>query len=134
MGKAAKKGAIIKGGAYVEEMSRIDTIVIDKTGTLTFGDPVVTEITGFDGFTQKQVLESAVLAERRSNHPFAKAILNKAAELGVTPPSSSGSSSTYIPGKGIVSEYAGGEILVGNSVLMKERNVQLPKQMNDFSN
>ncbi|MFI5421070.1 MAG: heavy metal translocating P-type ATPase, partial [Nitrososphaerales archaeon] len=49
MGKAAKKGVIVKGGVYVEEMSRIDTVVIDKTGTLTFGEPEVTDIVGFDG-------------------------------------------------------------------------------------
>ena len=127
MGKAAKKGAIIKGGAYVEEMSRIDTIVIDKTGTLTFGEPVVTEVNAFDGSTQKQILEYAVLAERSSNHPFARAILHKASELGIVPEGMSGSS-TYLPGKGIVSEYEGEEILVGNSVLMRERNVHLPNQ------
>jgi heavy metal translocating P-type ATPase len=127
MEKAAKKGAIIKGGAYVEEMSRIDTIVIDKTGTLTFGEPVVTEVKAFDGFTQKQILEYAALAERHSNHPFARAILSKAIELGVAPSGTAGSSS-YLPGKGIVSEYEGDEILVGNSVLMRERNVHFPEQ------
>ena len=71
MGKAAKKGAIVKGGAYIEEMSRVDTVVIDKTGTLTFGEPEVTDVVGFDGCSERQVLEYAAAAERYSSHPLA---------------------------------------------------------------
>ena len=125
MGKAAKKGAIVKGGAYVEEMNRIDTVVIDKTGTLTFGEPVVTDVIGFDGHAQLRVLEYAALAERHSNHPLARAITSKAAELGIDLPNSY-TSSNYVPGKGIVSEHEGKEIIVGNNVLMMERNVRFP--------
>lgn len=125
MGKAAKKGAIVKGGAYVEEMSRIDTVVIDKTGTLTFGEPAVTEIIGF-GFAKQKVLEYAALAERYSNHPLARAITAKAAELGIELPNGQTSSSNYVPGKGMVSEHEGEEIIVGNSVLMMEKNVRFP--------
>ncbi len=125
MGKAAKKGAIVKGGAYVEEMSRIDTVVIDKTGTLTFGEPAVTEIVGF-GFAKQKVLEYAALAERYSNHPLARAITAKAAELGIELPNGQTSSSNYVPGKGMVSEHEGEEIIVGNSVLMMEKNVRFP--------
>src|SRR5487761_1014346 len=74
MGKGAKKGAIIKGGVYVEEMSKVDTVVIDKTGTLTFGDPEVNNITSFENYTEENVLQYAPLAERHSNHPLARAI------------------------------------------------------------
>ncbi|MGO9644482.1 MAG: heavy metal translocating P-type ATPase [Candidatus Bathyarchaeia archaeon] len=127
IGKAAKKGAIVKGGAYVEEMSRIDTVVIDKTGTLTFGEPVVTDIVAFDGYTQEKVLQYAVVAERHSNHPLARAITGKAAELGIMLPNSSvSSSSNYLPGKGIVSVHEGEENVVGNNVLMIEKNVKFP--------
>jgi heavy metal translocating P-type ATPase len=128
MGKAAKKGAIVKGGAYVEEMSKIDTVVIDKTGTLTFGEPVVTDIITFDGYTQQKVLQYAALAERHSNHPLARAITGKAAELGIMLPSSavSPSTSNYVPGKGMVSIYDGEENVVGNSVLMMEKNIKFP--------
>ena len=136
MGKAAKKGAIVKGGAYVEEMSKIDTVVIDKTGTLTFGEPVVTNIIAFDGYTQQKVLQYAALAERHSNHPLARAITGKAAELGITVPNSAGSPSTsnYVPGKGMVSIYDGEENVVGNSVLMMEKNAKFPPSHNDLSN
>ena len=126
MGKAAKKGVIVKGGAYVEEMSRIDTVVIDKTGTLTFGEPVVTDVIGF-GCPQQKVLEYAAIAERHSNHPLARAITDKAAEMGIRLSNSSDLSSNYVPGKGIVSDQGGEETIVGNTVLMTEKNVRFPQ-------
>jgi Cu+-exporting ATPase len=134
MGKAAKKGAIVKGGAYIEEMSRVDTVVIDKTGTLTFGEPAVTDVVGFDGCIERQVLEYAALAERYSNHPLARAIMRKAAESGiklseVAPPTSS----SYVAGKGIVCQYNGGQIIVGNDTLMAEKRVQLPRTGEELS-
>ncbi len=126
MGKAAKKGTIVKGGAYVEEMSRIDTVVIDKTGTLTFGEPEVTDVVGFDGCSERQVLEYAALAERYSSHPLARAILGKAAESGIElSGSAQPSSPSYIAGKGIVAKYNGSQIIVGSGALMAERGVRL---------
>src|SRR5208282_3289740 len=136
IGKAAKKGAIVKGGAYVEEMSRIDTVVIDKTGTLTFGDPVVTDIVAFDGYTQQKVLQYAAMTERHSNHPLARAITGKAVELGILLPNSavSTSSSNYVPGKGMVSVYDGEENVVGNNILMMEKNVKFPTSHENYLN
>jgi Cu+-exporting ATPase len=133
MGKAAKKGAIVKGGAYIEEMSRVDTVVIDKTGTLTFGEPAVTDILGFDGSAERQVLEYAAIAERYSNHPLAKAVMVKAAESGIRLSEGVESApSVYIAGKGIVCQYNGGQILVGNGALMLEKNVQFPKSVEEM--
>ncbi len=127
MGKAAKKGTIVKGGAYIEEMSRVDTVVIDKTGTLTFGEPAVTDVVGFDGCSERQVLEYAAVAERYSNHPLARAIMEKAAEAGIELAKGPASaSSSYIAGKGIVCQYNGGQIIVGNDALMAEKNVLRP--------
>jgi P-type Cu+ transporter len=128
MGKAAKKGTIVKGGAYIEEMSRVDTVVIDKTGTLTFGEPEVTDVLGFDGWSERQVLEYAALAERYSSHPFARAIMAKATGSGIELPEGAASSpSNYIAGKGIVCEYKGGQIIVGNDALMAEKGVRPPR-------
>ncbi|HYB05057.1 MAG TPA: cation-translocating P-type ATPase, partial [Nitrososphaerales archaeon] len=127
MGKAAKKGVIVKGGSYVEEMNRIDTVVIDKTGTLTFGDPKVTNILAFGDYSQDQVLEDAAIAERHSNHPLARAILGKASQTGIDLSDWSNSSSSYLAGKGVVTELDGVEILVGNNLLMSEKNVQFPQ-------
>ena len=123
MGGLAKKGVIVKGGVYVQEMSKVDTVVIDKTGTLTLGDPEVTDVVGLDGCSKEQVLTYASAAERFSKHPLAHAIMAKAQALGVS--SESGVSSDYMAGKGIVSWYDGEQVLVGNSVLMNEQHVPL---------
>jgi len=123
MGGLAKKGVIVKGGVYVQEMSKVDTVVIDKTGTLTLGDPEVTDVVGLDGCSKEQVLTYASAAERFSKHPLAHAIMAKAQALGVS--SESGVSSDYLAGKGIVSWYDGEQVLVGNSVLMNEQHVPL---------
>ncbi len=123
MGGLAKKGVIVKGGVYVQEMSRVDTVVIDKTGTLTLGDPEVTDVVGLDGCSEEQVLTYASAAERFSKHPLAHAIMAKAEALGIS--SESGVSSDYMAGKGIVSSYDGEQVLVGNSVLMNEQHVPL---------
>jgi P-type Cu+ transporter len=123
MGGLAKKGVIVKGGVYVQEMSKINTVVIDKTGTLTLGDPVVTDIVGLNGRSEKQVLMLAAAAEKMSNHPLARAITAKAREIGVDPESTS--SSDYQPGKGMVSWLDGERVLVGNTLLMTEQHIPL---------
>jgi len=123
MGGLAKRGVIVKGGVYVQEMSKVDTVVIDKTGTLTLGDPEVTDVVGLDGCSEEQVLTYASAAERFSKHPLAHAIMAKAQTLGVS--SESSTSSDYLAGKGIVSWYGGEQVLVGNSVLMNEQHVPL---------
>jgi len=123
MGGLAKRGVIVKGGVYVQEMSRVDTVVIDKTGTLTLGDPEVTDVVGLDGCSEEQVLTYASAAERFSKHPLAHAIMAKAQTLGIS--SESSTSSDYLAGKGIVSWYDGEQVLVGNSVLMNEQHIAL---------
>jgi heavy metal translocating P-type ATPase len=127
MGKAAKKGAIIKGGAYVEEMSKIDTVVIDKTGTLTLGQPVVESVISIGSHSERDVLEYAAIAERHSTHPLARAILNKAAGVGIEDEKkSTNATSTYFAGKGIESaDGMGKQVLVGNAAFMVERNVKI---------
>lgn len=126
MGKAAKKGAIIKGGVYVEEMSRIDTVVIDKTGTLTFGTPIVTDVTAVDKCDTQQVLQFAVTAERYLNHPIAGAIVEKASELGVR--GIPHSTFSYVPGRGVAVESEGRSILVGNGTLLREKGIAISRE------
>ncbi len=124
MGRAAKKGVIVKGGIYVEEMSRIDTVVIDKTGTLTLGEPSVTELVSVDGCGHQQLLSYAAMAEKRSTHPIARAITRKASELGIDIPERS--TFNYLPGKGVVSNHNGQQVIVGNAQLMTDQDVALP--------
>lgn len=123
MGGLARRGVVVKGGVYVQEMSKIDTVVIDKTGTLTLGDPEVTDVLPVDGCDERQLLTYAAVAEKFSSHPLAHAILAKAKELGVDPLSSG--SVDYFAGKGMVSSFNGERVIVGNTVLMSEQNVPL---------
>lgn len=125
IGNAAKKGVIVKGGAYIEEMNRIDTVVIDKTGTLTFGEPVMTDLEALSDCNERQVLEYAAQAEKHSNHPIATAITQRATAMGISPGNFSGFG--YFPGKGVAVESDGHEIVVGNKFMMEDRGIDMPK-------
>jgi Cd2+/Zn2+-exporting ATPase/Cu+-exporting ATPase len=81
IGQAAQKGVIIKGGLYLEILSRVDTVVLDKTGTLSYGSVDVLEIRPVHGVREEKLLVTAAIAESRSEHPVGKALLNKAREL-----------------------------------------------------
>lgn len=126
IGNAAKRGVVVKGGKYVQELNDIDTVVIDKTGTLTLGDPIVSDLKPLDGCTERDVLEYAAEAERYSNHPIANAIVRKAAEEGIIPGQDAAFS--YLPGKGVAVQNNGREIVVGNNVLMAEKKVDLSEK------
>jgi Cd2+/Zn2+-exporting ATPase/Cu+-exporting ATPase len=82
IGRAARQGAIVKGGRYLETLARVDTVAIDKTGTLTYGTPSVAAIEPLPGVTSREVVEAAAIAERRSEHPLARAILEQARTIG----------------------------------------------------
>ncbi len=120
--KAAKKGMIVKGGAHVEQLSKIDTVVIDKTGTLTLGEPRIVSIQRLDEHDDREVVQFAATAERHSAHPLARAVLGKAAELGTI--QLEHTSCEYLPGKGVICRYKEDEILVGNQALLKTYNVK----------
>ena len=126
IGNASKRGLIVKGGTYVEELSRVDTVVIDKTGTLTFGVPVVTDVTPVGDCDQSQLLQFAATAERYSKHPIATAIVDKAGELGIKPEEHS--AFNYTPGKGVQVDGNGRKILVGNSILLSEGGVEITSE------
>src|SRR3972149_2674817 len=86
IGNAARQGILIKGGVYLEQMGRLKTLLMDKTGTLTHGRPKVVEISTVNGMDEKEVLYWAAIAEKRSEHPLARAITEKAEELGLRIP------------------------------------------------
>src|SRR6266481_3719223 len=124
IGRAARLGAIIKGGLYLESLGRVDTIVLDKTGTLTFGRPEVQTIVPTGGVSPNAVLEAAASAEVRSEHPLGQAIVTHARALGRT--ILEPERFDYTPGRGITAVVGGATILVGNRALMKERDVAVP--------
>jgi len=98
-------------------------VVLDKTGTLTVGNPEVTEVVCCPGVTVKAVVETAVTAERPSEHPLAKAVLHKAAEMGLSP--SEPERFSYTPGKGIACAAGREAILVGNRAFLEGHRIEL---------
>jgi heavy metal translocating P-type ATPase len=123
IGRAARQGAIIKGGLFLEVLGRVDTIVLDKTGTLTLGHPQVTEVQPGDGVSVEQVLEAAAIAERPSEHPLGQAIVQKARALALT--IAEPERFQYTPGKGIACAVDGEEILVGNRAFLEEQHIDV---------
>jgi P-type Cu+ transporter len=121
IGRAARQGAIIKGGLYLQILGLVDTVVLDKTGTLTLGAPEVTDVRPVEGVTQRAVIEAAAIAERPSEHPLGKAILKKAAEAAL--PTIEPERFEYLPGKGIICSAGGEEIVAGNRSLLHERGI-----------
>lgn len=124
IGSAARRGIIIKGGLYLEQLNRIDTVVLDKTGTLTLGVPEVSSITVFNGATEDEVLQTAAIAEQHSEHPLGEAIIRGARQRNL--PLREYSNFRYFPGKGISCVESGQEILVGTRALFEEHGVQVP--------
>jgi heavy metal translocating P-type ATPase len=124
IGRAARQGAIIKGGVHLEQLAKTDTVLLDKTGTLTYGKPRVIAIEPVFGFSERQVLEAAALAERNSEHPLALAVLRAAQDKQLVVPEAS--SFDYVPGKGVRAGLNGHVILAGNPVWLNEAGVALP--------
>lgn len=129
IGQSARQGAIVKGGLYLEALGMVEMVVLDKTGTLTFGNPEVIGVHPDDGMTPEAVLEAAAIAERPSEHPLGLAILKKASELSV--PLSEPERFEYIPGKGIIAVFHGEEIIVGNRVFLAEKSIPINGTAND---
>jgi heavy metal translocating P-type ATPase len=123
IGRAAQQGAIIKGGLYLERLGEVDTILLDKTGTLTYGTPELLDVHAAPDVSATLLLTTAAIAESRSEHPIAKAILRKATQLGI--PYDDPGQFEYTPGKGIVAHSDGEEMMVGNQHFLVERGVQL---------
>jgi Cd2+/Zn2+-exporting ATPase/Cu+-exporting ATPase len=124
IGRSARLGAIVKGGVHLETLGHVNTVVLDKTGTLTFGRPEVQRVEPVAGTTGDEVLDAAATAEVRSEHPLGKAIVAYARSQGrnVIEPLSF----AYTPGRGITTKVANATILVGNQAWMAENGVSVP--------
>jgi Cd2+/Zn2+-exporting ATPase/Cu+-exporting ATPase len=121
VGRAARQGILIKGGLYLETLAKVDALVMDKTGTLTFGQPRVTDLFVGDSGSETDLLRDAATAENFSEHPLASAILAEAAARGVA--IESPDAFQVIAGQGIVAKLNGREIAFGNRRLMQARGV-----------
>lgn len=123
---AARRGLLIKGGIALEQMARVDTVVMDKTGTLTIGKPQLTDIVLVDGWVESSFLQAVATVEQRSEHPLAQAIVHAAAERGISPLEPD--TFTPLPGRGLVATVKGQEWAIGNRHLLVERGVFLHAQ------
>ena len=121
---AAKQGVLIKGGNYIERLSTIDTIVLDKTGTVTKGKPDITSVYPFEsGIDERKVVELAAAAEERSTHPMAYAVVNYSKKHGYKTPRH-GELKTIL-GRGVETTVGKSLIRVGNRRYMQECGVEL---------
>jgi heavy metal translocating P-type ATPase len=121
IGSAARRGIIVKGGLYLEKLAEIDTIILDKTGTLTMGIPEVTGIRVANGATEREVLENAAIAEQHSEHPIGEAVIRKSRAAKVS--LREYSDLQYIPGKGVTCLDRGSKVVVGTRTLLEENGI-----------
>lgn len=128
IGNGAKHGVLIKGGEIIEKLGTVKILAFDKTGTLTEGRPRVTGIRAFVS-TEEELLRLAAGAERYSEHPLARAIVEKAgAENGLMDPQES----QLIPGQGLKAVMDGRIILVGNRKLFGENGITIPEYVEEY--
>jgi Cu2+-exporting ATPase len=122
-GLGAQRGILFKHALALEAAASLDTVVLDKTGTLTRGEPEVVAIATTDGLSEDEVLRLAAAAERESEHPLAKAILKAARERGLKPPHVE--TFEAVPGHGAVATVEGHHLAVGNARLLDREGVSL---------
>ncbi len=109
--QAARRGVLIKGGIHLENLGRLNTVALDKTGTLTTGRFAVTKVIGLEGTPEDEVLRVAAAVEEQSSHPLAAAIVKTTRERKITFPSAT--QIENLAGKGIQAQVGGKEVLVG---------------------
>jgi Cu+-exporting ATPase len=122
-GKGAESGVLIRGGEALETAHRLTAIVMDKTGTLTKGEPSVTDIVESDGYEREDILRYAASAEKGSEHPLGEAIVNEAKEKNI--PLIKPENFNAIAGHGIEATIDGRSLVMGNVKLMKDRRIPL---------
>ena len=122
-GRGALEGVLIKNAEALEIMEKIDTVVVDKTGTLTVGKPQVTAITNLNNFNENEILKFAAAIEQNSEHPLSEAIIKKAKENAID--ILEVEDFKYITGKGVIGEVDTKIIALGNLKLMQDLNINL---------
>jgi Cu+-exporting ATPase len=134
VGRGAQLGVLFKGGEALERLAHVDTVVLDKTGTLTVGRPVLKKIhelgtraLGTTQATERELLRMAAVAEERSNHPLAHAIVDAARGRGLE--WRPAEDVQIFPGRGLSARVEGHECLLGNEALFSEFLITLPKEV-----
>ncbi|AND43005.1 heavy metal translocating P-type ATPase (plasmid) [Cytobacillus firmus] len=122
-GKGAENGLLIKGAEHLQTSQSVTTVVLDKTGTITKGEPDVTDIIAFGKYKEDELLQIAASAEKGSEHPLGEAIVNGAKESGIQLQETQ--NFTAIPGHGIQVSIKDQKVLIGNKKLMIKNNIEI---------
>ncbi|MDO8503976.1 MAG: copper-translocating P-type ATPase [bacterium] len=123
-GLGAKHNILIKDAPTLEQVSKIQAVVLDKTGTLTEGKPKITDVIAYKGFSEEEILRLDAAAEARSSHPLSKAVLEETVRRGLKIPEKV-EKFTNIAGHGLEAIVEGKRVLVGTVKLMQDRNIDI---------
>jgi Cu+-exporting ATPase len=123
VGKGATGGVLIKSAEALERMEKVDTLVVDKTGTLTAGTPTVLSVTPAEGWQDAEVLGLASSLEQGSAHPLAAAVVAAAVTRGVAITATS--DFTSVPGKGVAGSVGGRAVTLGNAAMMQDKGITM---------
>ncbi len=128
VGGAAKRGILVKGSTFLDALTDVKTVIFDKTGTLTEGVFQVTQISPYNGYSEKEILTMAAIAESQSNHPVARSIVEaydrQIAASDMTLTDSDVTDYEEIPGHGISAKVKGMSVLAGNDRLLHRENIE----------
>jgi len=125
VGRAARDGVLVKGGQALEDLARVRTVAIDKTGTLTGGRPVLRHVGVLDGGSEEEMLALVAAVERRSEHPLARALVQAARDRGLAVVGADGFEA--LPGRGVVARVDGRELWAGGPRLASDRLGGMPE-------
>ncbi|MGX7081767.1 heavy metal translocating P-type ATPase [Gemella morbillorum] len=129
-GKGAENGILIKSGEALERAHKIKTVVFDKTGTITKGKPVLTDLIAYGKYNENELLKIAASVENDSEHPLAEAIVNKAKEKNIE--IKPYEKFRAMPGYGIRAIFEGKEVQIGNRKLMENRKINVEISQKDY--
>ena len=129
-GKGAENGILIKSGEALETAYKIKTVVFDKTGTITKGKPILTNLIAYGKYNENELLKIAASVENDSEHPLAEAIVNKAKEKNIE--IKSYEKFRAMPGYGIRATFEGKEVQIGNRKLMENRKINVEISQKDY--
>ncbi|MBA3852971.1 MAG: cadmium-translocating P-type ATPase [Gemmatimonas sp.] len=127
--QAARNGVLIKGGAHLESLGAVHTLALDKTGTITLGEPCVTDLRPATGVSEELLLQTAASIERRSQHPLARAVVREAEARALAVPAAD--DATAVTGRGMRGVVEGVRVEVGRLLLFDDAQVAVPDTIRD---
>ncbi len=130
IGKGAENGILIRSGDALQTAKRLDAIVLDKTGTITKGEPELTDVVASEDFSENDLLSLTAALEKGSEHPLGEAIVNGAESRGLSLPETTGFEA--IPGHGVSGNVNGRSVLLGNAKLIRDRDIDAEFLVGDW--